>query len=148
MRDAIAYADSQGAHAPMWWLDVETTNHWSDNRNANALVVQGAIAEFQRRGLAVGIYSTGYQFRIIVGGYSPGLPVWIAGAPDTGMAASWCNGPGFGGGAPWLIQTLPDDFDVNVACAPVTAQPAQVFALPGVPTAPVYSRFVSPSVVN
>jgi hypothetical protein len=141
--DAIAYADSQGAHAPMWWLDVETENYWAGDRNANALVVQGAIDELHRRGLGAGIYSTGYQFRLIAGDYAPGVPVWIAGAPDMAKAASWCNGPGFAGGTPWLIQTLPVDFDVNVACSPVTSNPSRVFDLPGAPVAPVFTRTVA-----
>src|SRR5687767_5357289 len=72
VRHAVAYAEAQRIRPPMWWLDVETMNYWSADTTLNALIIQGAIDELHRLGLAVGIYSTSYQWGVIAGGFSPG----------------------------------------------------------------------------
>jgi hypothetical protein len=139
VRDAIAYGNASGVKSPMWWLDVETVNTWSADQTVNARIVQGAIDELRRQHLNVGIYSTGYQFRLITGNYSPGIAVWIAGAPDLETAATWCSG-GFGGGTAWMVQTLPTVFDENVACPPVMAHPEWAFNVTTLAPAPVTTR--------
>src|SRR5205085_2611075 len=76
--DALARARAVGIESPMWWLDVEFGNSWSPDRNANADAVRGAIDALRGAGVNVGVYSTRYQWTSIVGGYAPGVPVWVA----------------------------------------------------------------------
>jgi hypothetical protein len=116
----LAFADalSQETSASMWWLDVETTNSWSDNLAANAQVIQGAIDFLHGQGAGVGIYSTPDQWQQIAGIFAPSLPVWVAGALDVTDAASYCAPVyGFGGGGVWLVQYPVGDFDGDYACS-------------------------------
>jgi hypothetical protein len=140
IRDAVAYADGQRIHPPMWWLDVETDNAWSPDLGANSRVIQGAIAELHRNREGVGIYSTGYQWGVIAGDYAPAVPVWLAGAPDVATAATWCSQPGFGGGQVWMVQALVGQFDNDFACFPVSAKPDAVFSMTRPQKAPVITR--------
>lgn len=114
---AVAYARSQGAAAPFWWLDVETENTWSENRPLNARVIQGAIEALRAQNLGVGIYSTRFQWNEIAGSFSPGLPVWVAGARNRAEAPSFC-GPNaaFGGGPVTLVQYPNGLFSGEYAC--------------------------------
>ena len=116
-RDALARAKRNGVKTNEWWLDVETMNHWSDNKFHNERVIAGAIEYLQGKGLDVGIYSTPYQWGVIAGGYMPGLPVWTAGASDFLDAVSRCNNPKyeFGGGKTVLVQYV-QTYDTNVIC--------------------------------
>jgi hypothetical protein len=114
---AIAYARSQGVSAPVWWLDVETTNSWWEDPALNARVIQGAIDGLRAQGRMVGIYSTPSQWREIAGDFRPGLPVWVAGASGPIQVPLFCTpARGFGGGAPALVQFLRGEFDENTAC--------------------------------
>jgi fibronectin type III domain protein len=120
----LAYADAQSQEttATMWWLDVEMENSWSDNLAANSQVIQGAIDYLRSQGRTVGIYSTPKQWGQIAGGFSPGLPVWTAGAPDSATAPDYCApSHAFGGGPVWLVQYELTDYDADFACgaAPV-----------------------------
>ena len=132
MAYALSVADQAGARAPMWWLDVETMNFWTDDTYANSQVVQGAIDGLRGAGVSVGVYSTPYQWRKITGGMHTGLPVWVAGAPDDAAATTWCTADHeFGGGKVWLVQALPIQFDNNWACDPVVADPTAAFHFAG-----------------
>ncbi|MCU1554777.1 MAG: hypothetical protein JWM13_2263 [Arthrobacter sp.] len=101
---AKAYDDAtvRGVSKPatyMWWLDVETENSWQSDKAANAAVLEGMTAYFQKIGARVGIYSTGYQWRQIAGSVpstSPlaGLPNWLAGASSLTGAKANCSLPG------------------------------------------------------
>src|SRR5438309_7741669 len=67
---SIAYASSQGATNPSsWWLDVETSNSWSStDLSMNQYTIQGIVDTLLRQApAAVGVYSTGYQWRPITG---------------------------------------------------------------------------------
>ena len=59
---------------------------------------------------------------------------------DIASAQGWCGRPGFGGGTPWLVQTVQGQFDVDVACPPVVEHPERVFDLTPPPPAPVIAR--------
>ncbi|OAI40831.1 hypothetical protein AYO38_04940 [bacterium SCGC AG-212-C10] len=117
-RHAVAYARSQGVASSTYWLDVETMNAWSEDTVENAQVIQGALNYLEQQGFRVGVYSTPYQWTVIAGGYSPGLPVWTAGAVDFADARSRCHADyAFGGGAVVMVQWV-DGFDRNWVCTP------------------------------
>ncbi len=139
----LAYADAQSQEtaAAMWWLDVEEENTWSDDKNANALVVQGAIDYLRSQNRAVGVYSTPKQWGELVGSFSPGLPDWIGGAPDSSTAPSYCDSShAFGGGSVWLVQYPSGDYDADYACG----------AAPVLPTTPtgLQATALSPTTIQ
>jgi Fibronectin type III domain len=142
-RLAYAAAQSQETSANMWWLDIETMNTWSDtNLPANAQVIQAAIDYLKSQNRTLGLYSTSKQWGDITGtSYSPGLPVWVAGAPDGQTAPTYCDAShSFGGGTVWLVQypsgdTGGDDADYACGAAPVPAgQPTGFLATAVNPT--------------
>ena len=116
-KDAYLYAASQGASGAVWWLDIETGNTWSKTTDLNARVIQGAI-DYLRPNATVGIYSTRYQWGQIAGGFSPGLPTWIAGASNLSGAQNLCLNQlaWFAGGSPWLTQYPVNGFTADYAC--------------------------------
>ena len=135
--EAIAGADARHVSAPMWWLDVETANRWSADKRRNALIVQGAIDALRKRGLAIGVYSTSYQWGVIVGDFSPGLPNWIAGPNNVTQAAEACRvGPTFGGGEPWMVQYPHRGYDGNLMCEAGAAAAMTSFKVPAPPPLP------------
>lgn len=120
-----------------WWLDVETTNTWNGDGRANTAVLQGMYDYLRSHGVAkVGLYSTGYQWKRITGGYSARTaaqyqaawsgqvspdfplheaPLWIAGG-SRGTAAARCATT-FTGGPAAMVQFIgKDGFDTNVTC--------------------------------
>jgi hypothetical protein len=129
IRDSLAYAGSQGVQVPFIWLDVEQLNYWTPNPELNAVVLRGAIDGVREAGLEVGIYSTPYQFRKLMGAEQPGVPVWTAGANGLGAVAGYCQAKGFGGGPVALVQLLPGQFDPNLAC-PGAGPLSRYFTLP------------------
>jgi hypothetical protein len=123
----LAYADAQSQEttAVMWWLDVEEENSWSDNKAANAQVVQGAVDFLRSQNRTIGIYSTSKQWGELMGSYSPALPNWVAGAPDSDTAPTYCDAShAFAGGTVWLVQYTPGDFDADYACGAPPVTPA------------------------
>ncbi len=115
----LAAAQQAGAHASMWWLDVETTNTWSGDTAANAQVIRGLLDGLRAQGLIVGIYSTSYQFGVIAGGYTPGTPLWVpTGTQNAGDAPGFCSDSHtFGGGVTWLTQWWSPTYDHDYACS-------------------------------
>jgi hypothetical protein len=117
---SIAYAISQGATGPSsWWLDVETANSWSSDRTLNQFTIQGIVDTLLRQSpVAVGIYSTGYQWRSIVGS----LPIsgvvadWVAtGTAAVDQARAYCVST-FSGAPVWFVQYLSGGFDADYVC--------------------------------
>jgi hypothetical protein len=121
-----------------WWLDVETGNTWNGNGVANTAVLQGMLDYLRDHGVArVGLYSTGYQWQKITGGYtastaasyrtawSPGVtpdyplhsvPLWVAGGGSSDAAPAKCS-TSFTGGPTEMVQFVgTDGFDTNVRC--------------------------------
>jgi hypothetical protein len=119
-----------------WWLDVETSNTWNGDGKANTAVLQGMYDYLRSHGVdKVGLYSTGYQWQKITGGYTESsadgyrtawqfaprfalhdAPLWIATAGSTDAAKKLCS-TSFTGARTQMVQTQKDGFDTNVVCA-------------------------------
>jgi hypothetical protein len=118
---SIAYATSQGATSPSsWWLDVETSNSWSStDLSLNQYTIQGIVDTVLRQSpAAVGVYSTAYQWRTILGNLpvSGVLADWVAtGSTSAGRARSFCR-TGFSGRPVWFVQYLHGGFDTDYTC--------------------------------
>src|SRR5688572_121570 len=91
---------------PIYWLDVETGNYWSSDKQNNSQVIRGALDYFRQRNLKVGIYGTPYQWSLIAGSYTaPGVPIWTAGAQGIDAAARRCTPAyAFAGGTVVMVQ--------------------------------------------
>ncbi|WP_347059341.1 hypothetical protein ABC795_02740 [Blastococcus sp. HT6-30] len=123
--------DSRPEHYT-WWLDVETTNTWQsgsgDALERNRATLEGMTEYLTDRGGRVGVYSTGYQWRRIVGevpGDSnlAGLDSWLAGADDRADARTACDDdPLVPGGGVALVQYVEDDLDHDHACREAPAR--------------------------
>jgi hypothetical protein len=106
----------------LWWLDVETGNSWSGDRNANRADLEGMADFFHSIGARVGIYSSARQWGQIVGEVGSAsslysLPSWLAGARTAGEAASMCSAaPLTAGGRVVLTQFVADGFDHDHSC--------------------------------
>lgn len=126
----IPAANSAGISADpinyLWWLDVETTNSWRDGSSealqANAADLEGMVAYFKSKGISTGIYSTSYQWGIIVGSLSSqsslnGLPNWIPGASDLIGAKAKCQSSPFTSGSEVVLaQFTTGNFDYDYSC--------------------------------
>ncbi len=105
-----------------WWLDVETMNSWSWNRDANLAVLEGMADAFRQVGGRVGVYSTTRQWASIVGRATPGsalagVPSWNAGAVTRAGAEDLCRAAPFTpGGRTVMAQWVQDDQDHDVSC--------------------------------
>jgi len=122
---AFADAQSQGTPSSTWWLDVETDNSWDDDPTQNTEVIQGAIDFLRSQSITTGIYSSARDWQKIAGSFSPGLPVWLAGAIDQAAAPAACvQSRSFDGGPIWLVQFTAADYDGVYACGAVPATAA------------------------
>ena len=125
-RDAVAGARELiggAAFTHAWWLDVETANSWNGTPEANAQDVQGTLDFLGSLHVpATGIYSTGYQWAEITGGYHPppgaaAAGNWVAGATTRKQARAWCSADhAFSGGTVRMVQWVNGDFDANEVC--------------------------------
>lgn len=133
---ARAAGMSDAAADYTWWLDVETMNSWqrgSDEAYArNTASLEGMKQFYTADGIAtVGLYSTGYQWRQIVGdtlsvptaetpatgGNLIGAESWLAGSLDATDARMRClTTSGLTGGPVRLLQYIADDLDYNYSC--------------------------------
>jgi hypothetical protein len=113
---AFGLAPAGTAATHDWWLDIETANSWNGTTDANRAAIDGYVAFLKGQGvLRVGLYSTGSQWQAITGGYSLGLPNWIAGN-NTKSASGLCGSTGFSGGQVILAQYRSKGFDADYAC--------------------------------
>lgn len=106
-----------------WWLDVETENSWSSDKDANRAVLEGMTGFFHSIDVkGVGLYSTRLQWSRIVGTVSSSsnlysLPSWLAGSRNAVRAAANCaRTPLTGGGEVVLTQFVARGFDYNHPC--------------------------------
>ena len=130
----VAYADSEGATSPQWWLDVELpesdsidptgancyqANFWVCDPKSNSAVILGALTALRQQGKTAGVYSTQTQWQSITAGLPLGVPIWIAGYDYP--AATYCATANaetywFALGEPQLVQSLPATYDPDTAC--------------------------------
>jgi hypothetical protein len=109
-----------------WWLDVETTNTWQSGSSAalarNRATLEGMTTYLTSQGGRVGLYSTHYQWRQIVGAVPAdsdlaGRASWLAGATSLGGARSNCSKPALvPGGRVTLTQYVQGGWDRNHSC--------------------------------
>lgn len=109
-----------------WWLDVETANSWKYGSDfafqSNRAVLEGMTAYFASRGITVGVYSTNYQWNLIVGPVPAtsnlsGLRNWRAGATDLAQAQSYCSlTPLTPGASVIMTQFVLNNLDHNYSC--------------------------------
>jgi hypothetical protein len=106
----------------LWWLDVETGNTWSGDKDANRADLEGMADFFDSIGATVGIYSTGSQWGQIVGQVTADsslydLPSWLAGARTATGAKNNCSAtPLTPGGKVVLTQFVSKGFDYDYSC--------------------------------
>jgi hypothetical protein len=121
-----------------WWLDVETSNTWNGDGKSNTAVLQGMYDYLRSHGVArVGLYSTGYQWQRITGGYTASTaagyrkawrpavtsdyplheaPLWVATGGNSSTARAKCP-TSFTGGPTQMVQFIgTDGFDTNAMC--------------------------------
>jgi hypothetical protein len=114
----IHYAASLGLAAPLWLLDVETDNSWSNNPLLNRASLQGAIDAIKQLSFkpTIGIYSTPDQWTEITDNWQPAVPAWLGtGGTTLAVAIRACHTPSFTAGAIWLAQYTPY-LDEDYAC--------------------------------
>ncbi len=119
-----------------WWLDVETMNSWQrDGAEAyakNTASLEGMKQFYAAEGVVtVGLYSTSYQWRQIVGitlsapeednpavgANLKNAPSWMAGAFNAVNAQNRCTFlAGLTGGPVTLNQYIDEDLDYNYSC--------------------------------
>jgi len=114
---AMRAARDAGASSKTWWLDVEKSNIWSPNTEANDDVVSGAIAAVRQAGAQPAVYATALQWQEIAGGWTPGVPVWFPIGNTPAPPASFCSPTSFAGGPVYMVQSLPGSpYDQDYTC--------------------------------
>lgn len=126
----VASMQQTGLDSPVVWLDVETVRRpapWSADPAANRAVVEGSMRAYRDAGLKVGVYSTPYLWRSVVGPVRYRLPEWrTAGRQDRTAALSRCVGPTVQGGRAVLAQWYDLEADHDTLCP--GRRPRQVLA--------------------
>jgi hypothetical protein len=123
---SMAQADYRRARASrtrlpeLWWLDVETSNTWQSDTNANAASLSGMVDYLRSKRRSVGIYSTSYQWNLIAGVTSAssslaGLRSWLAGASQVGAPIDCERSPLTPRGWVAMVQYV-TQFDNDVSC--------------------------------
>jgi peptidoglycan hydrolase-like protein with peptidoglycan-binding domain len=106
-----------GLHAPRVWIDVEFRHihPWTHHRQANAAVVAGIVRGLRSAHEPMGVYSTSYMWRAIVGGYRLSVPNWLpVGHGGPRRARRMCETTA-SGGVTWLAQYT-RALDLDLTC--------------------------------
>jgi hypothetical protein len=111
----------------IWWLDVETSNTWqsvaADAKTQNRATLEGMTAYLASRGAAIGLYSTGYQWGLIVGSTPTtsnlaGRKSWLPGATTLSGATANCTKPALTpNGHVTLTQYVVNGLDRDHSCS-------------------------------
>lgn len=130
-KSAFAYTKSLDIASPLWWLDIEEANSWSEDVAVNDATIQGAIDYLNTQHIQVGIYSMTYMWNAIAGstfvptqtldGKAVVIPNWlpIGIANQVGAGNACVTKTGFIPGSPlWLVQYVANStaIDQNYAC--------------------------------
>lgn len=114
--DAIAVMRGAGMHPPIVWLDVEgrTALPWHSRRpREDKALLQGVIRGMRRDGVRFGVYTTGYMWRVIVGGWRLRVPNWVpAGTSSIRDASRMCRSTATGGRTVMVQWTTRLDHDM------------------------------------
>ncbi|MFC7497343.1 MULTISPECIES: hypothetical protein [unclassified Nocardioides] len=120
----VATMRAAGLDSPIVWVDVEHVRdfEWSADLEANGAVVQGATRGYADAGYDVGVYSTPYLWREVVGDLALELPEWrAAGQTSQEEALSRCGDDWqIQGGEAVLGQWVEGQRDLDVTCPGVT----------------------------
>lgn len=112
--------EQAGLESPVVWIDVEPVAHfeWSDDKVANAAVVEGVARGYTEQGKKIGYYSTPLLWEIVVGEARFGGPEWrAAGETSEREALRRCRDDwSFQGGTAVMGQWVEDNRDRNVIC--------------------------------
>jgi hypothetical protein len=101
------------------WVDVEHYPpwEWSTDKARNRAVLRGVLAGYAESGIAVGFYSTTYQWSSIVGAGGPtGHPEWRTSGTRRAEVAGKCSSGSFAAGPAVLSQWWTADADHDVVC--------------------------------
>ena len=115
---SITYADLQSVHTFVWWLDVETSNSWTNNSLQNRAALTGMVDALKKYTFlpTIGFYSYPGQWNSITGDWANDFPVWVAtGSSSLNEAISFCKNENFTDGASWLAQYT-TNLDHNYVC--------------------------------
>lgn len=116
----VGWMQGAGLPSPYLWLDVEPVRPpapWSSDVQANRAVLDGAMRAYRDAGLRLGVYSTPYLWRSIVGDVRYGLPEWrAAGATSRERARAQCSAESIQGGDAVMGQWTNTEVDFNVLC--------------------------------
>jgi hypothetical protein len=117
----IHYAIKLGLVTPLWSLDVETANAWSNNPLNNSASLQGVINAIKQLTFkpTIVIYSTLNQWAAVTNNWRPATNSWL-GTGDTSlvMAVNACQEPSFTNGLLRLTQYTPF-LDQDYVCQPL-----------------------------
>jgi hypothetical protein len=119
-----------GLVAPFVWVDVEYSRSpakWSHSRSSNRAVLEGVLAGYRAGGLRVGVYSSEYPWRDLVGKVRYHLPEWrTVGPASKAKALRKCHVRSTQGGRIVLTQWWHDEKrDFDVTC-PAFSSPKQL----------------------
>lgn len=114
-------------NAYTWWLDVETMNTWQSGSPEalarNAATLEAMTSYFTQNGAKVGLYSTAYQWGVIVGqSVGPAsnlnnLPNWRPSGSSLSNAKANCSlAPLTNGGFMSMTQYVQQGLDKNYSC--------------------------------
>jgi putative peptidoglycan binding protein len=122
--EAVTTMRTVGLRAPRIWIDVEfrSTHRWTKNNRANSYVIKGIVRGLKHSGVRMGVYTTSYMWRAIVGGYRLHVPNWLpVGHGGIRRALDMCATTATGG-VTWMTQYT-RALDMDLTCPVLSPVP-------------------------
>lgn len=117
---SIMQADLAAVHSPVWWLDVESVNSWTNSEVANREDIQGMIAALRQVVFlkpTIGIYTATNQWLALVGKWNIKYPLWLGTGSTSKLSASQdCSSQSITKGALLLTQYTKQSLDFDYSC--------------------------------